>query len=163
MREDEGTTCISRRPLIFGSYREVSESDSIMPLKDGSSEDYQAAAVRHYEDATMLRDAGRLDNAGHLIGFSAECAIKHRIGALGTEERSPAQHLPEILVAARKRLGERSNFASMFNLLKSGIFSDWAVDHRYSPTGKATSEQLAAWFLITRRLLAAANIRVRSA
>ena len=134
-----------------------------MPLKDGSSEDYQAAAVRHYQDASTLRDAGRLDNAGHLIGFSAECAIKYRIDSLGLRERSPAQHLPDILVAARRRLGERSNYTSMFSLLKNGIFADWAIDHRYSPTGKATSEQVAAWFLITRRLLAAANIRVRSA
>ena len=134
-----------------------------MPLKDGSDEDYQAAAIRHYQDASMLRHAGRLDNAGHLIGFSAECAIKHRIGSLGSGEQSPAQHLPNLLVAARKRLGERSNYASMFNLLKSEIFADWAVDHRYSPTGKATTNQISAWFTVTQRLLAAANIRVRSA
>lgn len=134
-----------------------------MPLKDGSFEDYHAAAIRHYRDASVLRDAGRLDNAGHLIGFSAECAIKHRIDSLGSGDRSPAQHLPDILVAARKRLGERSSYASMFSLVRNGIFADWAVDHRYSPTGKATSEQVAAWFIITQRLLAAANIRVRSA
>ena len=134
-----------------------------MPLKDGSSEDYQAAAIRHYQDAFALRNAGRLDNAGHLIGFSAECAIKYRIESLGSGDRFPGQHLPDMLVAARKRLGERSSYVSMFNLLKSGIFADWAVDHRYSPTGKATSEQIAAWFVTTQRLLAAANIRVRSA
>ncbi|GGC63712.1 hypothetical protein GCM10011504_47400 [Siccirubricoccus deserti] len=134
-----------------------------MPLKDGTPEDYQAAALRHYQDASALRDAGRLDNAGHLIGFSAECAIKYRIESLGSGDRSPAQHLPDILVAARKRLGERSNFTSMYNLLKSDIFADWAVDHRYSSTGKTTSEQFEAWVHITRRLLAAANIRARSA
>jgi hypothetical protein len=105
---------------------------------------------------------GRLDNAGHLIGFSAECAIKYRIESLGSGNQSPAQHLPDILVAARKRLGERSNFVSMYNLLKSNIFADWAVDHRYSPTGKTTSEQFDAWLSITGRLLAAANIRKRS-
>ena len=133
-----------------------------MPMKDGSPEDYQAAAIRHYQDASTLRDAGRLDNAGHLIGFSAECAIKFRIDSLGSGDRSPAQHLPDILVAARKRLGERSNYVSMFNLLKSDLFADWAVDHRYSATGKTTSEQITAWIRITQRLLAAANIRVRS-
>ena len=139
------------------------ETGSVMPLKDGSPEDYRAAAIRHYQDASMLRDAGQLDNAGHLIGFSAECAIKYRIGSLGSGARSPVQHLPDILDAARKRLGERANYVGMFNLVKSGIFADWAVDHRYSPTGKATSEQVAAWFRITKRLLAAASIRVRSA
>lgn len=133
-----------------------------MPLKDGSREDYQAAALRHYNDATALRESGRLDNAGHLIGFAAECAIKFKIDSLGWGDRSPAQHLPDILVAARKRLVQRSSYASMFNLLKGDIFSDWAVDHRYSVTGKATPEQVVAWFTITQRLMAAANIRVRS-
>ncbi|WP_394438942.1 hypothetical protein ACGGKE_14565 [Sphingobium naphthae] len=104
-----------------------------------------------------------MDNAGHLIGFSAECAIKHRINSLGSGESSPAQHLPDILVAARERLGGRANYSSMFSLLKGGIFADWAVDHRYSATGKVSQEQIAVWFCITKRLLAAANIRVRSA
>lgn len=133
-----------------------------MPLKDGSPEDFQAAAVRHFQDASILRDAGQLDNAGHLIGFSAECAIKYRIDSLGSGASSPAQHLPDILVAARKRLGERVNYTSMFTLLKSNIFADWAVDHRYSVTGKVTQGQFDAWFQVTQRLLAAANIRVRN-
>jgi len=131
-----------------------------MPLKDGSPEDYQAAAIRHFQDATTLQAAGQLDNAGHLIGFSAECAIKHKINSLGSEV-SPPQHLPELLVAARKRPGGRANYAGMFDLLKNGIFADWAVDHRYSASGKVTSGQVSAWFAITKRLLAAANIRLR--
>lgn len=133
-----------------------------MPLKDGTPEDYQAAAIRHFQDASALRAEGRLDNAGHLIGFCAECAIKHRIESLGTGERSPAQHLPEILNAARRRLGERSGYVEMHHVLKSNIFADWAVDHRYAPTGKTTLVQVAAWFTITQRLLAAAHIRMRS-
>lgn len=60
-----------------------------MALKDGSPEDFRAAAVRHYEDARALKYAGRLDNAGHLIGFAAECAIKHGIEALGNGATSP--------------------------------------------------------------------------
>lgn len=134
-----------------------------MALKDGSPEDYQEAAVRHYQDANSLRATGRLDNAGHLIGFAAECAIKHKIGTLGTGESSPPQHLPTILPAARKKLGERVGYSAMFDLLKGDAFSDWAVDHRYSQTGKITDEQLASWITLTQRLFAAANIRVRAA
>lgn len=133
-----------------------------MALKDGTPEDYQAAAIRHFRDALTLRDAGNLDNAGHLIGFSAECAIKHRIESLGSGERSPSLHLPEILVAARKRLGGRVSYTAMFNLLKNDIFADWSVDHRYSVSGKVTTAQIATWFSVTGRLLAAANIRHRS-
>jgi hypothetical protein len=124
-------------------------------------EKYEQAAVRHWEDAERLREAGRLDNAGHLIGFAAECAIKHRIGSLSGDTASPAQHLPQILPAARKRLGSRVNFTTMFNLLKEDIFSDWSVSDRYSETGKVTQGQFQAWQAVTRRLLAAANIRVR--
>lgn len=134
-----------------------------MPLKDGTQENYQQSAVRHFNDAAELRRTGRFDNAGHLIGFAAECAIKHKIDSLGTGNASPAQHLPEILAAARKRLGARANYVAMFDLLKGDIFSDWAVDHRYGETGKVSEAQIANWVSITQRLLAAANIRVRSA
>lgn len=134
-----------------------------MPLKDGSPEDYPGAAIRHYLDAASLKSLGRLDNAGHLIGFAAECAIKHRIKALGSDADSPSLHLPHILQAARKRLCERAGFASMYGILKSDIFSDWAIDHRYGPDGKVSADQLEAWFNITRRLLAAAGVKVRLA
>lgn len=134
-----------------------------MALKDGSPENYQEAAVRHYRDATALKETGCLDNAGHLIGFAAECAIKHKISALSANDSSPPLHLPDILPAARKRLGERVGYSAMFNLLKGDVFSDWAVDHRYSRTGKVTEAQIESWIGITQRLLGAANIRVRDA
>lgn len=134
---------------------------SLVALKDGSPEDYGGAAARHFMDASSLREAGRLDNAGHLIGFAAECAIKTRISDLGDGGENPALHLPAILPAARKRLGQRANFATMFSLLKTDIFSDWHVDFRYSPDGKVTPELYTAWESVTKRLLAAAGIRTR--
>lgn len=137
------------------------KGEQFVALKDGTPEDYHAAAVRHYEDAKTLKHTGRLDNAGHLIGFAAECAIKHKIGSLGTGASSPPLHIPDIIHAARKRLGERVGYSSMFNLLKGDIFADWAVDHRYAETGKVTEQQINAWVQITQRLFAAANIRVR--
>lgn len=132
-----------------------------MALKDGTPEDYGSAARRHYQDAETLNAAGRFDNAGHLIGFAAECAIKHKIYSLGTGDTCPDLHLPHLLPAARKRLGERAGFSGMYNILKSDVFTDWAVDFRYSPDGKIKSENVTAWFAVTRRLLAAANVRVR--
>lgn len=137
--------------------------DHSVALKDGSPEDYQQAAVRHFADASTLRAAGRLDNAGHLVGFAAECAIKHKIGTLGTGEAALAQHLPTMLPAARKKLGERVGYSAMFDVLKGDAFSDWAIDHRYSKDGKVTDEQIKAWLNLTQRLFAAANIRVRAA
>jgi hypothetical protein len=130
-----------------------------MPLKDGTQEDYLEAAVRHFHDAHRLEAAQRLDNAGHLIGFAAECAIKHKIQISAEGATSPEQHLPQLLPAARKRLGSRVGFAGMYNILKEDIFSDWAVDSRYSVTGKVSQEMFSRWSQITKRLFAAASIR----
>lgn len=132
-----------------------------MPLRDGTPEDYQAAAVRHYQDARRLDKDARYDNAGHLIGFAAECAIKYSIYSLPSGQSCPEQHLPHLLPAARKRLGGRVGYAAMYNLLKPEIFADWAVDFRYSPDGKITADSLKEWFSLTKRLFGAANIKVR--
>jgi len=72
-------------------------------------EDYKSAAIRHYADAKTLREAGQLDNAGHLIGFAAECAIKLKITVKFTGEDSPHGHLPGFLIAARKQLAGCGN------------------------------------------------------
>ncbi len=124
-------------------------------------ENYEDAAVRHYDDAKALRDSGRGDNAGHLIGFAAECAIKHRIESLRPGENSPHGHFPEILIAARKRLSRRREYVSMYQILKGDIFSMWHVNRRYFATGNTSDDELRDWFDATRRLFATAEIRRR--
>jgi len=130
-----------------------------MTLKDGTAEDYSGSAVRHFEDAIALQAAGTYDNAGHLIGFAAECAIKSKLGDLGNE--GLMAHLPELLPAARKRLGSRVGYVGMYSLIKGDILNGWSIDHRYAPTGKVTQEALAEWITATKRLLAAAGIKSR--
>jgi hypothetical protein len=125
------------------------------------AQDFKSAAVRHFEDAETLRASGRVDNAGHLIGFAAECAIKHRISSLRPSADSPQGHFPEILIAARKRLGARSGYTSMYDIVKGDIFKGWAVNRRYDETGHTDSAELTAWFSTTKRLFAAASVRVR--
>lgn len=120
-------------------------------------DNYRDAAIRHYRDAQTLKDAGQLDNAGHLIGFSAECAIKENFKLSGGN--SPAQHLPLLLAAARKHLSSRRDYTAMYNVLKTDIFSDWNVNHRYASNDNVTAEQFEAWNNVTRRVLAAAQIR----
>ena len=70
-------------------------------------EKYDSAALRHYEDANLLMSSGRLDNAGHLIGFAAECAIKHGISTFNPNLPSPYGHLPEFLTIALRHLKGR--------------------------------------------------------
>ena len=128
-------------------------------LKDGTPEDYSGAAIRHFSDATMLSAANKYDNAGHLIGFAAECAIKFRVEIQTSE--SLVSHLPELLAPARKRLGSRANFSTMYSILKEDVLKGWAIDFRYAPTGKVTSPMYAQWESTTKRLMAAAGIKVR--
>ncbi len=42
-------------------------------------ENYREAAIRHLNDSEKLLESNSVDNAGHLIGFAAECAIKYKI------------------------------------------------------------------------------------
>lgn len=125
------------------------------------AEDYESAAVRHFEDAETLRASGRGDNAGHLIGIAAECVIKHRILSIRPGANSPQGHFPEILIAARKHLGARSSYTGMYNIVKGDIFRGWAVNRRYDETGHTDPADLIAWFATTKRLFAAASVKVR--
>lgn len=125
-------------------------------------ENYESAAIRHFEDANALRASGRPDNAGHLIGFAAECAIKFRIAAMRSATHSPHGHFPDILIAARKQLGQRSNYSEpMYNLLKGEFFGGWHVNRRYNETGSTAEAELIAWFSKTKQLFVAAGIKVK--
>ena len=48
----------------------------------------------------------------------------------------------------------------MFDVLKGDIFKGWHVSHRYTTTGNTDSNELGAWFVTTKRLFAAANLKV---
>lgn len=126
-------------------------------------EKYDSAAIRHYEDAQLLRASGKLDNAGHLVGFAAECAIKYQISSLKLGQQSPYGHLPDFLTVARKHLNGRGSYpySEMFNLVKQNIFSGWSVNRRYFQTGNTTENELVTWFGVTKRLFVAAKLKVR--
>ncbi|MDP2758780.1 MAG: hypothetical protein Q8O64_00020 [Sideroxyarcus sp.] len=124
-------------------------------------EKYDSAAIRHYEDAQLLRASGKLDNAGHLVGFAAECAIKHQISSLKLNQVNPHGHLPDFLIVARKHLGSRASYNGMFNILKADVFSGWHVNRRYYQTGNTSLTELATWFDVTKRLFATARLKVK--
>lgn len=126
------------------------------------TEKYDSAALRHYKDATSLSVAGRLDNAGHLIGFAAECAIKYGVFTLGGDEPRYV-HLPELRAIALKHLngrGRRSN-PEMLNLLRQDIFNDWSVNQRYCETGQTLQQELDTWFKVAGLSMKAAGIKER--
>jgi hypothetical protein len=121
-------------------------------------EQYKDAAVRHYADALALREHGRKDNSGHLLGFSAECAIKQEISSVSADGSSPRGHLPDFLCIARKHINKRS---SMHDLLQRSLLAGWKVERRYFGSGHTTDAELDEWIKDTRRLLGAAGIKVR--
>jgi hypothetical protein len=125
----------------------------------GAVENYEQAAVRHYLDAEQLAGTGRLDGAGHLMGFAAECAIKHAISALRPTAPAPHRHLPELVETAKKALqGVRAG--PLLALFRTpGYFAGWSVDGRYHTDGSVTAVQYEQWRRHTQRTLAAAHLR----
>jgi hypothetical protein len=132
---------------------------NIAAIERCNLDDYESAALRHFADAKTLNAAGRLDNAGHLIGFAAECAIKHQLSNL-SQPQEVSIHFPALLLAARKHLGARSNYSvSMFQVIKEELFTGWIVNRRYHVTGHTTVEEMALWINQTQRLFACANLK----
>ncbi|MCU6496526.1 hypothetical protein LPN04_01810 [Rugamonas sp. A1-17] len=122
-------------------------------------ERYEEAALRHYKCALLLKEANQLDEAGHLIGFAAECAIKHAIVSLRTttDHTAPHGHFPTFLHIARKHITQRS---SMFDILKNNkLLTGWDVSRRYHGNGTTSEEELNSWIQDAKRVLACARIR----
>jgi HEPN domain-containing protein len=71
--------------------------------------DYKQAALRHYMDAESLAAVGRYDDAGHLIGLAAECALKHGIqGFTIPQNKAIEGHLPSVKYTIRTILNGRN-------------------------------------------------------
>jgi hypothetical protein len=121
-------------------------------------ENYQSAAIRHLADTKLLKKNGSFDNAGHLVGFAGECAIKYRISTLETNPDNPKVHLPELIKAAQKRL-QTVGQNSMFELLRTEILKGWNVNRRYYITGDVSEPELDVWISDVQRLFATAGLK----
>ncbi len=120
-------------------------------------EHYQDAALRHFADASQLLSSGKLDNAGHLIGFAAECAIKHGL-SIQSGQVGPHGHLPDLQQIAMRRLTHRS---SLHQVLKQPVLAGWLIERRYYATGTTSLAEVNAWFAETQRIFAASKLRAR--
>jgi len=110
-------------------------------------DNYAEAAVRHYRDAESLAAAGRYDNAGHLVGFAAECAIKNAIRKI---ERRPNAfidgHFPAPLIAFRQAVEHSRTSGPMLALSRDrAYFSGWSVNDRYLSDNHVTAAQYESW------------------
>jgi hypothetical protein len=102
--------------------------------------DFRDAAERHWEDANCLLADKRLANTDHLLGLSAECALKAVMFGLGMvlrpdgapQDRDHRKHINDLWCEfagfATGRGGAR--YAAMLSGT-SNPFANWDVAHRY--------------------------------
>jgi hypothetical protein len=105
------------------------------------SVDFTSASRRHWSDAALLRENGRLGNADQLYGLSAECALKAVMVASGAQT-SPAGDLvdrahkvhvdalwAEYHVTVQGRTRQR--YLTPLGGFAENPFSEWSVEQRY--------------------------------
>lgn len=124
------------------------------------TEDYRASARRHFDDAEHLAEDGRFDNAGHLIGFAAECALKAAMEWHFPREEVRHSHFPEIRAVAIKKFKTRHDLALRAVLLECpSLLDGWDIDHRYAPDKTIDDTTYRKWKSGTTRLLASAGLK----
>ena len=120
---------------------------------------YSQAARRHYADAVTLANAHRLDNAGHLIGFAAECAVKEAVSRLG--RAVPQGHFPR-LYSRIPQVGGRNSLSQIRRAMSQRgqqvAFSDWDIGIRYRADGSVDASRFATWRRQAGQVMAAAGI-----
>lgn len=127
------------------------------------AEAYNEAAIRHFFDAEELARRARFDNAAHLVGFAAECAIKHAVHSVRHAPKGIERaHLPILALIALKGVsGRNPSSVPIFSLLRScrgAFFQDWDVSDRYSKTNHIDQDRYNAWKILARRTIAAAGL-----
>ncbi len=124
-------------------------------------DDYRAAAIRHIKDAQALAAGGRYDNAGHLIGFGAECLLKQKLRSLRNEPQANYDgHHPDPQRRVRRELEYRRLSGPWLAIMrKTTIFQDWHISDRYSADGVVTKEKYDTWEKVTMNLLSISKIR----
>ncbi|MBC3413903.1 hypothetical protein HU720_21640 [Pseudomonas sp. SWRI51] len=122
-------------------------------------ENYGQASVRHYIDAEALASSQRFDGAGHLIGFSAECAIKHHIQTILPGQDAPHSHFPNLIDIAKRHLHQRRQTNMHQILKKQDLMLGWDIAQRYSPDGSTTAEIYEIWRSQASHMIFAAGLR----
>lgn len=139
-------------------------SDRLVPMgAESLMESHEHAARRHFADAEDLAARQRLDNAGHLIGLAAECAVKHAVRHLAPNP--PHVHFPE-LTAGIRQLGGRHPVISKIRRALSppahgSVFDNWSIAMRYRADGHVEDAQYRKWKVAAGRIMSAASIERR--
>ena len=124
-------------------------------------ESYEHAARRHYADAEDLAARRRLDNAGHLIGLAAECAVKHAVCHVAPPN-PPHIHFPKLTAEIRKFGGRDTVLYKVRRALTppahGSVFGDWSIAMRYRADGHVEDAQYRKWKVAAGQIMSAASI-----
>lgn len=105
-----------------------------------AQDDYASAAHRHMTDAQLLYNIGRLDNAVHLAGFAAECAVKSSLEAAmsGWAGKTGSHRIDQMAGRDARWLAAVSPESDLFHAVASvqrGVLSHKHPDRRYWASG----------------------------
>jgi hypothetical protein len=92
------------------------------------------AARRHRSDAKHLATNQRFQNAGHLIGFAAECLVKEILEGAGIKIDKPSGfkvHFPELQKQVRLQGRTRAMVLLAPIVSRSTFLGGWAAECRY--------------------------------
>ena len=123
------------------------------------AENYSEAAIRHFQDSELLAKASRWDNAGHLIGFAAECAVKYRLQTLRPSAAVPHGHFPVLINIAKKHFNGRRDSALHAILKTTALMQSWDVNDRYAGNAFIGKPQYELWRRHASRLMSAAGLK----
>lgn len=125
------------------------------------AENYSEAALRHFHDAELLAKASRWGNAGHLVGFAAECAVKYRLRIIKPSAKAKEfhGHFPDLTYIARKHVSGRRDTALHAILKMAPLMPGWDVNDRYAPNSAIGKPQYEIWRQHASRLMSAAGLK----
>ncbi|MGV0761318.1 hypothetical protein V6768_18510 [Tistrella mobilis] len=124
----------------------VNQSTAIMTIDFGNAHD------RHWNDAETLRENGRLANADHLYGFSAECGLKALMQSFGMSvhdgepaDRRDWKHVDQLAERYETyRSGSTYPNAASYMLVNGNAFNDWRASQRYAVESAFTQDRVDA-------------------
>ena len=122
---------------------------------------YKEAAVRHYNDAEHLAKLQRFGGGAHLIGFAAECALKHAAGGFTSPKYGVIDgHLPQnLLTKIRNILQGRRALGQLLSIARDkNYFQGWNVNDRYEEDAYATALKYNSWKTDADRAMSVARL-----
>jgi hypothetical protein len=123
------------------------------------SEDFTAAAKRHWADAGLLAENERRENADHHYGFAAECALKYALQEMGYFRDEHRRWHIEILWNKLQAMAFQKGFPGLVGPLSANNpFSDWHVNQRYHADGMVSDQAMRNHEYWAQRLLKAAGV-----